>query len=172
MFLLKILKARHLLKDERGGTLAELAILVPFLVIMMAGVCEFGRYFQTYITLAKGTRSASRYLSSHTLTPQNINRATSLVVCGKQACVGGDELVKGFTANNVCIESSGSPQVTSVTVRIPRTTSDCTPMPNAGNAVPFKFTPIFDLGALLHTPAFTMALPIAPRTTMYYMNNP
>ena len=49
--------------NEKGGTLAELAILVPFLIIMAASVSELGRLFQTYTTLSKSTRAAARYLS-------------------------------------------------------------------------------------------------------------
>lgn len=171
---LKIIKKlRHLALGEDGGALAELAILVPFLAVMLAAVAEFGRFFQTYTTLDKATRSASRYLSSHNLTdPAEINRATNLVVCGKLACAGGDELVKGFSASNVCLESSGAPAVTTVTARIPRTSGDCNPMANApANPVPFVYTPIFNIGALIGSPTFTLALPISPGTTMYYILN-
>ena len=168
-----IRKLRRLIGDERGSTLAEFAIMVPFLALMLAGVCELGRYFETYTTLAKGTRSASRYLSNHNLTQVEINRATSLVVCGKLACAGGDELVRGFTASNVCLEATGSPEVTSVTVRIPRAEGDCgldTPaLGTSADSLPFVYRPIFDIGALLQSPTFTLALPIRPSTTMYYM---
>lgn len=151
--------------------MAELALMVPFLAVMLAGVSEFGRFFQNYTTIAKGTRSAARYLSNHQLNPTELGRARSLVVCGKLACVGGDELVKGvgagpsLSASNVCIETTGSPKVTSVTVRIPRASGDC---PSGGDATPYPYQPVFDIGALLQTD-FTMALPISPSTTMYYM---
>jgi TadE-like protein len=157
-------------RREDGGALAELAIMVPFLVIMLAAVSEFGRYFQNYTTLSKATRNASRYLSNHALDATELGRATSLVVCGKLACTGGDPpLVTGLTAGNVCLESTGSPKVLSVTVKIPYAAGDCTPMPGAAAATPLTFVPIFDLGALLGTPSFSMAVPIAPSTTMYYM---
>jgi len=165
-----ITKLRRLVLSEDGGALAELAVMVPFLAIMLAGVSEFGRFFQTYTTLDKATRSASRYLSSHDLNTTEINRATSLVVCGKLACAGGDELVTGLSSNNVCLESTGSPKVTTVTARIPRTGGDCNPMPNApANPVPFVYQPIFNIGALMQSNTFTLALPISPSTTMYYL---
>lgn len=164
-----IKRVRKLLRCERGGALAELAILAPFLALMLAVVCEVGRYFQNYTTLSKGTRSAARYLSNHSLTNQEITRATSLVVCGKLACSGGDELIKGigggttFAASNVCIES---PTTTTITVRITRT-NNCNPITGAPAGNPYNYQPIFNLGALLHNPSFNFALPIAPRTTMY-----
>ncbi len=161
---------RRWLKREDGGALAELAILVPFLAVLLAGVCEFGRFFQTYTTLSKASRTASRYLSNHELNATEITRATNLMVCGKLACGVGDKaLVYGFSANNVCLETAGTPKVTSVTVRIPRTAGECVPMTGAADATPFVYSPIFNIGALLNNPSFSLAFPIAPSTTMYYM---
>jgi Flp pilus assembly pilin Flp len=162
-------KLRQLLRREEGGALAELAILVPFLAVMLAGVCEFGRYFQNYNTLAKSTRTASRYLSNHKLTSQEITRAQDLVVCGKLTCGPSDPpLLTGLSRGNVCVESTGSPRVTSVTVRIPRATTPCSPMAGASDASPYIYSPIFNVGALLGT-GLSLNLAIAPSTTMYYL---
>ena len=111
-------KLRCFIRHEKGAALAELAILVPFLILMVAAVSEFGRFFQKYTTVAKATRTAARYLSNHPF-PDNQDEARNLVVCGKLACAGGDELVPGLSTANVCVESSGTPIVT-VTVSIPR----------------------------------------------------
>src|SRR5689334_25263221 len=98
---------RRWLQRDEGGALAELAILVPFLAVMLAGVCEFGRYFQNYTTLAKATRTASRYLSNHDLNATEIGRAQSLMTCGKLVCADGDRsIISGFTAANVCFETT------------------------------------------------------------------
>jgi hypothetical protein len=167
---------RHWLRREDGGALAELAILVPFLAVMLAGVCEFGRYFQNYTTLAKATRTASRYLSNHELNATEITRAQNLMICGKLTCgVGDRNIISGFSKANVCIETTpdapGSPIVKMVTVKVPRTSGDCTPMAGTEAGVPFTYTPIFNVGALLNNPSLSLALPIAPSTTMYYMAN-
>jgi hypothetical protein len=160
-----------LLRREDGGALAELAILVPFLAVMLGGVCEFGRYFQNYNTVAKATRTASRYLSNHPLTPTEIGKAKSLVVCGKLACADSDKpLIRGLSAANVCVESTGSPKVLTVTVRIPRDTDACSPTAGAGGASQLTYAPIFNVGALLGT-GLSLNLPIAPGTTMYYQIN-
>lgn len=152
-------------RDERGGTLAELAIIVPFLVIMLAGVSEFGRLFQSYTTLAKATRNSARYLSNYQppYSTAQLNAATNLVVCGKVACAGGDELVKGMSSSKVCIEEMTS----TVKVSVPRTSMSCT----NGSKVPHDYQPIFDLGALLDDPTFSLELPLSPSTTMYYVND-
>jgi len=166
-----IKRLNDLLRREDGGALAELAILVPFLAVMLGGVCEFGRYFQNYNTVAKATRTASRYLSNHPLTTQEIGRAQSLVVCGKLACTDADKpVITGLSAANVCVETTGSPKVLTVTVRIPRDTTPCAPTAGAGGAAPLTYAPIFNVGALLGT-GLSLNLPIAPSTTMYYMIN-
>lgn len=150
-------------RRDNGAALAELAILVPFLVVMLAVVAEFGRFFQTYTTLAKATRSSARYLSSHTFDTAEQDKAKNLVVCGKLACPGSERLVNGIEASNVCIEYQyvgGSPKPETVTVSIPRTGGGC--------GAPFNFAPIFDIGALMNS-SFSLALPISTSTTMYYM---
>ena len=164
-------RINDLLRREDGGALAELAILVPFLAIMLAGVCEFGRYFQNYNTVAKATRTASRYLSNHPLTPQEIGKAQSLVVCGKLVCTDADKpLITGLSATKVCVETTGSPKVLTVTVRIPRDNNPCSPTAGAGGASQLTYSPIFNVGALLGT-GLSLNLPIAPSTTMYYVIN-
>ena len=118
-------RLRRVIRNECGGTLAELAILVPFLAVMLAAVSDVGRFFQTYTTLSKATRAASRYLSNHPFIPAEQEKAKNLVVCGKlTACAANDRLVIGLETTNVCIESTGTPTET-VTVRIPRTSGGC-----------------------------------------------
>ena len=163
----------QLIRREEGHALAELAILVPFLVVMLAAVSEVGRLFQAYTTLAKATRTASRYLSNHSLDDAEFTRAKNLVACGKLSCGANDRaLVNGLTASNVCIESVGSPKVTTITVRIPREAGNCgsggTVRGGTEGSVPYIYSPVFNIGALLHN-SLSMALPIAPSTTMYYM---
>jgi Flp pilus assembly pilin Flp len=155
-------RLRRFVKKDSGGTLAELAILVPFLAIMLAGVSEIGRFFQTYTTLSKATRTAARYLSNHPFTAAEQDRAKNLVVCGKlTSCAANDRLVVGIETTNVCIETTGTPTET-VTVRIPRTSAGC--------GAPYMHRPIFDISALLHN-SITLALPINPSTTMYHKSD-
>jgi len=98
------------------------------------------------------------------------------MTCGKLTCAVGDRnILSGFSAANVCIETTpdapGSPVVKYVTVKVPRTDSDCNPMAGTAAGVPFTYTPIFNIGALINNPSISLALPIAPSTTMYYMAN-
>lgn len=154
---------RRFVRRDSGGTLAELAILVPFLAIMLAAVAEFGRLFQTYTTMTKATRSAARYLSNHKFDNDSKDKARDLVVCGKLKCAAGDPpLVTGMTAAKVCIESTGAPSIETVTVRIPR--------PSEGDCgAPHLYNPVFDIGALLHLQGYSLNVPLAPSTTMRYV---
>ena len=40
-------------RDDRGVQLVELAIVLPILLLLFAGVAEFGRYFYEYSTAAR-----------------------------------------------------------------------------------------------------------------------
>lgn len=161
-------KLRDLLDNDFGGTLAELAIIAPLLVVMIAAVSEVGRYFQTYTTLSKATRSAARYLSNHQFVPAEKARAKNLVLCGKLNCTGEPELVKGLTIENICIQTTLTAAVTveTVTVSIPREDTVCE---DGVTATPLRHQPIFDIGALLQSETFTFNHPISPATTMRYI---
>lgn len=142
-------------RQEKGAALAELAILVPFLIVMVAAISEFGRYFQTYTTLAKSTRAAARYLSNHPYA-DNQDKARNLAVCGRLSCAGVNPLAPGLSNANVCIESTGTPKIETVKVTI------------GGCATAYNFRPLFDIGALLNT-NFMFRPAIRPSVTMYYM---
>ena len=147
---------RRFARNEKGGTLAELAILVPFLIVMAASVAELGRLFQTYSTLSKSTRTAARYLSGQPYDPDHIDFTKNMAVCGKTKCTGGDEVVPGLDTTNVEVEPEGPPDgiPIRVTVRI----------------VGYNFQPLFNLPALLNVER-SFSFPVRPSTTMYYMLN-
>ena len=157
----KTTRLQRFFKNDCGGTLAELAILIPFLAVMLAAVTELGRFFQTYTAVSKSTRTAARYLSNHPFTTDEQNKAKSIVVCGKLTeCAEGERFIPELDESKVCIESTGNP-VETVTVRIPRD-GGC------GGVVLYK--PIFDIGALLHN-SFSMEFPISPGTTMWHKSD-
>lgn len=162
---------RGMVKDETGGTLAEMALTLPVLILLLAGVSEIGRYFQAYTTLAKSTRAAARYLSNHQYNSIEIARAKNLVICGQlTSCTAEQRLVKNATVENVCIETTkvtGTEQIEFVTVSIPR---DATKTCDADAvAVKLPYEPVFNLGALLHNDSFALTYPLAPSTTMRYI---
>ena len=146
-------RLRRLLRCEAGTQLAELAIVLPVLLVLFGATAEFGRFFYTYATLAKATRSAARYLTAS-------NRATDadaqhLVVYGSTGDGAVEPVVTGLDISNVDIVREGPPGFPEkVTVGI------------SG----YKYKPIFDLGKLMGAD-FTMSVDVKPSTTMRYMDN-
>jgi len=149
-------KLRRFIRHEKGAAMAELAILVPFLILLVAAISEFGRFFQTYTTLAKSTRAAARYLSNHPFATSQ-DEATNLAVCGQLSCAGVNPLAENLSSSNICIESTGSPKIETVTVSI-----------GGSCATAYNFKPLFNIGALLNT-NFMFRPAVRPSTTMYYM---
>ena len=157
--LLRFIRADRFARDDKGGTLAELAILVPMLIVMLAAVTELGRLFQTYTALSKSTRAAARFLSNHPFDngdPNYIAQAQNMAVCGNTNCTDKEPVVSGLTAENVVVTPEwaegavGNP--TTVTISIQN----------------YSFQPLFNLGAFLPENRFT-TLPLTSSTTMYYM---
>jgi Flp pilus assembly protein TadG len=51
---------KHDIKNERGQTLTEFAMVAPLLVVLLFGVIQFGIAFNNYVTLTDAVRAASR----------------------------------------------------------------------------------------------------------------
>jgi Flp pilus assembly protein TadG len=154
--LLTFIKRDRFVRNESGGALAELAILIPFLIIMVACVTELGRLFQTYTALSKSTRAAARYLSNNAYDDDHIAKAKNVAVCGKLDCTDRDPVVVNLTTENIVVTpefqegGGGNPIRVSISV------------------ANYNFQPIFNLGALINNDRF-MSLPATSSTTMYYM---
>jgi Flp pilus assembly protein TadG len=48
------------LNDQRGQTMAELALVLPVLLVLLLGIAQFGVTFNNYVTLTDAARAASR----------------------------------------------------------------------------------------------------------------
>ncbi len=78
----RLLNLRALARNEQGIQLAELAIVLPILLLLFAATAEFGRYFYEYTTLAKAARGGARYLATAKVNCFEANEARKLVVFG------------------------------------------------------------------------------------------
>lgn len=144
-------------RDDRGLQLVELAITVPIMVLLFAAAAEFGRYFQEYTTLAKGSRVAARYMATACLNGADDLAVKNLVVYGNTAGTGSP-IVNGLAITNVAIErrteagalTTGFPAT--VTVRI----------------INFNHTPLFNLGQLMGN-SLSMNIALKPSVTMRYL---
>lgn len=55
------MQIRHLLFDRTAAAAAEMAMILPILLILIFGAFELGNYFLSEHVVAKGVRDASRY---------------------------------------------------------------------------------------------------------------
>src|SRR5688500_19724035 len=96
----RLSKIRGLARDERGVQLAELAIVIPILLILFAATGEFGRFFYEYTTLSKAARVGARYLVIAPIDDFVRGRVKNLVVFGN-VCGTGDPVFEGVDVDRV-----------------------------------------------------------------------
>lgn len=152
-------RAARLVRNERGVQLAELAIVLPLLVVMFAATAEFGRYFYAYTTLAKGARLGSRYLATACNKANEDTNAKNLVVFGNIAGTGSP-ILPGLDATKITIvrkDAAGNPMVGGVPNTVTVSTTS------------FNFQPVFDLGGLMRNNGLSLNIALNPSVTMRYM---
>ena len=142
--------------DEQGVQLVELAIVLPILLLMFAGIAEFGRYFYEYTTLAKGARLGARYLASKSVTSGTDWKgpAKNLVVYGNVAGTG-TPILPGLAPANVDVEYAGGPAglPDTVTVKI----------------INYQHESLFDLGGFLNSDSLSLNVDVKPSVTMRFL---
>ena len=148
--------ARARARSERGTQLVELAIVLPLLILMLGAAAEFGRFFYTYQTLAKATRTGARYLTTEPANGTNDPKAENLIVFGNQSGTGSP-VVSGLTSEQVRISRTGGTTAIPerVTVKI----------------VGYTYVPVFDLGKLVGKKSLSLSIDVSPSTTMRYFSS-
>jgi TadE-like protein len=92
-----MIKTHSSLRKRRGQALAEMAVMVPFLVIGMMGMLDLGRAFYYQIALTNAVREAARYgaLPYYTgLTPACQAIPPSITGPGLSCPVPGDQKIR------------------------------------------------------------------------------
>ena len=149
----RVLRRLRLFRTCEAGTqLAELAVVLPMLLVLFGATAEFGRFFYTYNTLAKSTRAGARYLTAS-------NKAT-------------DDMAKSLVVNGT-MEDGVSPILTGLStgnVNITREGPTCCPQTVTVEISGYQYEPIFDLGKLMGK-SFSLSVEVKPSTTMRYINN-
>ncbi len=51
------------LKDEKGQSMVEFAMILPVLLLILVGIIEFGFMFSGYLTLTNASRESARAIS-------------------------------------------------------------------------------------------------------------
>ncbi|MEW5978881.1 MAG: TadE/TadG family type IV pilus assembly protein [Acidobacteriota bacterium] len=93
-------------RRQRGQSMVELAMVLPFLLLLVAGIIEFGRAYYQYNTLSKAVRVAARYMSSRPWLANERTNATRMVVYGNVDGTGSP-ILPGLSTSNVQITSRG-----------------------------------------------------------------
>ncbi|RWC87343.1 MAG: pilus assembly protein [Mesorhizobium sp.] len=95
--------------DEQGAALVEIAIVMPLVLLLSAGVFEFSNIFNTRLLLAAGVEDAARYMARCSSDWDTCSAlATNLAVNG--AVTNGSARVTGWTTGQVSITKAKSIQ--------------------------------------------------------------
>ncbi len=54
------MNSRRITRDETGQTMAEFAIVLPVLCVLLFGIIQFGIVFNNYVTLTDAVRAGAR----------------------------------------------------------------------------------------------------------------
>ena len=149
----------RLVRNERGVQLAELAIVLPLLMVMFAATAEFGRYFYAYTTLAKAERMGSRYLATACNKSYEDTNAKNLVVYGNVAGTG-TPILPGLDPTQISIvrkDAAGNVMTAGVPATVSVTTTG------------LNFSPVFDLGGLMKNNSLSLNIALNPSVTMRYL---
>lgn len=150
---------KHLtIHRQRGNELIELGLVISILMVLMAGIFEYGRAFWFYETLTKATRDAARTFSvtpKASIASSGVDKAKDIVY---QAAIASG--LSDFTTANVsvtCLETSNYTDGTCVNGTAPsgvrvQVSYDIT----VGQFIPFVGT--------------GSATTLGPRTTMRFMD--
>jgi len=142
---------------ERGAAIVEFAIVLSLMLLITAGIFEFGRAFQYYDALAKATRDGARYMSTvnkATISSVAVSDAKNLVVAAANAANLSPALTTGdvvVTCTPAACADGTAP--TDVEVGISGYSI------NIGGVMPF----------VSGTTSYS-GVTLAPHTTMRYMN--
>lgn len=99
--------------QERGAALVEFAMVLPLLVVLLFSIADFGRAFQTWITVTNAAREGARL---------GATGATSANICSRVTATAG---IAGTTCTVTNAEgATGS----DVTVQVRYTLSLITPL--------------------------------------------
>lgn len=113
-----------LLRDSRGNSAVEMALITPFLLALMFGAAELGNYFMTEHALEKSVRDGARFASRLALDPDyacpgavfaDPDAENNIVKVTKDGAVDGDNNPRWDTYwTRTC---TGKAQTVSVTIR-------------------------------------------------------
>jgi len=70
---------RMRIRDERGQSMTEFAVILPILVVLLFGIVQFGILFNNYVTLTDAVRAGARAAAVSRQASDPVGNATSAV---------------------------------------------------------------------------------------------
>lgn len=150
-------RVRRFIRRENGTHMVEFAIALPVMLILMASLAEFGRFFYTYTTLTTAVRAGARHACKWERNASwTVPETSNIVVYGDYGG-GSTPILPGLTTANVVVQANGPSvnNIDSVTVKI----------------VGYTYQPLFDLGKLTGIPALSLAVNMNANATMHQLYN-
>lgn len=106
MGVLSVLRlSRRFRRSETGAAMVEMTLLLPFLIVLMLGIFEFGRFLYQYQQVVNGVRDAARW-AARVDDPYNdpdLTRARNLATRGDIDGAAGTERVSGWLPGQVTV---------------------------------------------------------------------
>lgn len=98
-------------RNERGGSVAEFAVVALVFFMIVFGIIEFGRFLYTHNALTDASRRGARYAALH---QENAPCVVNVVIYGEgninpNTCAPtGPALINGLTSTNIVVQYQGS----------------------------------------------------------------
>jgi Flp pilus assembly protein TadG len=98
-----LIKTKQKLENQQGQTMAELALVLPVLLVLLLGIAQFGVAFNNYISLTDAVRAGARKAA--------VSRSASdpAGACRAQVIASAGSLNTTELARNLSCTSSWSP---------------------------------------------------------------
>jgi Flp pilus assembly protein TadG len=151
-------------KNERGAELVEFALMLPILLVILAGLWDFGRAYRTYQAITNAAREGARLA----VVPAGINQ-TAAVQDRVKAYLNKSSLDTSFmTSGNINTYISLQANAP-VTVNLPLGVTSTVTVSRVSVNYPFSFL-VFGPVIRLWVPASTLGGSITLRTSVAMQN--
>ena len=90
---------RKQIRHESGQGMAELAIILPLLLVILFGILDLGRSFYTYISLTNAAREAARYAA--------VNDSGASITQVQRELDSGGKDISGCAAGSLTYSATG-----------------------------------------------------------------
>lgn len=126
---------RSFLRDQRGATAAEFALVLPVALVFLLGIIDVGRYAWAFNRLEKAVQMGTRYAVATAIVPQGLNAKdfVGFSCSGTATLAAGDQICKDAIGTISC---GGSPVSCSCTPT--SVANSCAGLPGTVNSTAFN----------------------------------